>query len=76
MDFKINKRVRIKINVNKLFELKNETNYEYLYQFLSEFCQNSGLKRTSVQFKNGKRLYYFQILDKNKYFLAKINYGI
>ncbi len=76
MDFKINKRVRIKINHDKLLELKYETNYDYFYQFLSEFCQNSGLKRTSTQWKNSKRVYYFQILDKHKYLLAKINYGI
>jgi hypothetical protein len=76
MEFKINTRIRVKITVNKLLELKNETNYDYFYEFFSEFCKNSGLKRTSTQWKNGKRVYYFQILDKHKYFLAKINYGI
>ncbi len=78
MDFKIDTRKRVKINLNKLFELKKETNHDYLYQFLKEFCDNTGLRSTSSRWSKSKRnhIYYFQILDKKKYMLGKIMYGI
>jgi hypothetical protein len=76
MEFKINKRTRIKIKIDKLVQIRKEKDYEFFHQFLIDFGKETGLTRTSVCYKNGTRVSYFKIVDAQKYFLAKIKYGI
>ena len=78
MEFKITKRTRIKIPAGVLLELKKHTSYEYMFEFRKAFQLESGLQMTSSHYSRFKRqnVYYFQVLDKSKYFLAKIKYGI
>lgn len=77
MDFKINKKTRVKITVDDLRELRESHGYETIWQFRIEFEKESGLELTCRRFIESKRtfVYYFKVLDKNKYFLGKIKYG-
>jgi hypothetical protein len=80
MVFKINSKTRIKIIQNKIRELyeNNKVPDQYFSQFKSYFQTKSGLKETSRRYSSTKRDYicYYQVIDINKYFLAKIQYGI
>jgi len=80
MEFKINSKTRIKIPSSKLAEMyrERESDFRFFYEFMMWFNNESGLRKTSNRSnrrKNGS-IYYFQVLDKNKYLLAKIKYGI
>ena len=77
MDFKINKKTRVKITVDNLREFKNQHGYQGLNEFRIHFEKESGLQLTCRRFIESKRtfVYYFKVLDKNKFFLGKIKYG-
>jgi hypothetical protein len=78
MEFKINKRTRIKILSSKLEEIRSSMfpEHEYFYEFRMAFQAETGLARTSTKDTyTHNAMYYFKVVDKHKYFLAKIKYG-
>jgi hypothetical protein len=78
MEFKFNSRTRIKMPVAKLNELHELfPEHKWFYEFRTSFQHEAGLVMTSIRntySRNG--IYYFKVVDKNKYFLAKIKYGV
>lgn len=78
MAFKINKKTRILIPMIRIHELKQEHgDYRWLYEFLSIFTKEAGLRLTSFKRRNCiNEGIYFSVEDKHKYLLAKIKYGI
>jgi hypothetical protein len=87
MKFKVNKRKRVKINLIKLWDIKNE-NYGgelWLGGFIKIFTEECGLVKTSNRTTRYRdwlggittvnEIYYFKIVDEKKYFLGKIKYG-
>jgi hypothetical protein len=78
MDFKIDTRKRVKITIQQLGQIKRDSNYNYFADFLNSFCTESGLSVTSRRwsYKHKGIVYYFKILNKQKYMLGKIKYGI
>lgn len=77
MDFKFNKKTRIKIDVKFFSNLRKEYDHETIVHARVAFQNESGLVFTSRRFNNKKRtfIYFFKVLDKSKLFLAKIKYG-
>lgn len=77
MDFKFNKKTRIKLPVDFFSNLRAEYNHETIVQARQAFQQESGLVFTSRRFVLSKRtfMYYFKVADKNKFFISKIKYG-
>lgn len=73
MEFKINKKTRIKISIRVLGRFRNE---DGSYINISKFAEDIGLKKTSRRGKGSERRYYFQVIDKEKYMLAKLKYEI
>ena len=75
--FKFNSRTRIKIPIAKLNELHELfTEHKWFYEFRKSFEIEAGLFRTSTKNTYCRNtIYYFKVVDKNKYFLAKIKYG-
>lgn len=77
MEFKFNNRTRIKIplaKLNELHELFPEA--KWFYEFRKAFEREAGLFQTSIKdMYCHKTVYYFKVVDKNKYLLAKIKYG-
>lgn len=88
MAFKVDTRKRVKISQDILWKIKREYYSDILWfeTFVSQLAFECGLLKTSVVGMNNYRkawfsskvrpVYYFKILDKNKYMLAKIKYGI
>ena len=77
MEYKINKKTRIKITHRKLHEFKDDSSYIFSSQFFIDFQLETGLSCTSNKFQPFVgTVYYFEVKDKNKYLLAKIKYGI
>ena len=84
MDFKVDTRKRFRIHETKLWEIKSTDNHsdenEWFSLFVKRFGEECGLLKTSVKgtrfFSLYKRTYLFKIIDKQKFFLAKIKYGI
>ena len=89
MEFKIDLRKRIKFYGTDLWKIKRENKHfddeNWFNVFVRKFADESGLVKTSVRgTKNTfnfhrnrtKQTYFFKIVDKNKYMLAKIKYGI
>ena len=85
MEFKINTRKRIRILKDVLLKIWREQNNpdEWFSTFIRDFSAECGLQKTSVIGKNSyfskrrkKETYLFKIVDKHKFFLAKIKYGI
>lgn len=75
MDFKIDKRKVIKIPILKMDEIGSTFKVEnWHYFFLSE----AGLRYTTTAkcFKTKKWNHHFKIVVADKYFLAKIKYGL
>lgn len=77
--FKFNRRTRIKIPLAKLNELHSSMfpELKWFYEFRKAFEIEAGLFQTSIKntyYRN--YIYYFKVVDKNKYFLAKIKYGL
>ena len=83
MDFKVDTRKRFRIHETKLWEIKSADNHsdenEWFSLFVKRFGEECGLLKTSVKgtrfFSLYKRTYFFKIIDKHKFFLAKIKYG-
>jgi hypothetical protein len=78
---KFNSNLRIKLSLEKYERLWREhSSHFYFYQFRMNFEQVSGLFETSRRRKCVRgfhsHLFYFKIVDKQKYLLAKIKYGI
>ena len=72
MEFKFNSRTRIKIPLRVLGRFRNE---DYTHINIRSFAVEVGLKMTSIRYcKLLRKIYYFQVIDKNKYMLAKILY--
>lgn len=84
MDFKVDNRKRVRIHETKLWEIKDAENHsddnEWFSSFVKRFGEECGLLKTSVGGTRYnslyKRIYLFKIIDKHKFFLAKIKYGI
>lgn len=86
MDSKINTKKRIQIYATDLWPIKRAyyDDEAWFEVFVKTFSDDSGLEKTSVQRKKSyikhssttKEVYYFKIVDKQKWFLAKIKYGI
>jgi hypothetical protein len=86
MEFKINIRKRIRILKDVLLKIWREHSnpeHEWFSTFIRDFSAECGLQKTSVIGKNSyfskrrkKETYLFKIVDKQKFFLAKIKYGI
>lgn len=78
MEFKFNSRTRIKIPLAKLNELHSSMfpELKWFYEFRKAFEIEAGLFQTSTKNTYCRNtVYYFKVVDKNKYFLAKIKYG-
>ena len=70
---------RVKISFAEFMEIRyqNCNSNQHLY-FLQNFQEEAGLVLTSTRrvSNNSKdHFYFFKIVDKTKYFLAKIKYG-
>lgn len=87
MDFKINTKKRVRIIRDVLFKIMKEQNnpaHEWFSVFVRDFSIECGLQKTSIIGKNsalyggrkGRETYLFKIVDKQKYLLSKIKYGI
>lgn len=82
MAFKINSRTRIKIRYQKFRELNEEINYNNgircsLDTLICKLGEEAGLVGTSTGFdKEDYYVHFFKIVDKQKFLLAKIKYGI
>lgn len=78
MNFKFNKNTRVKITVARLLDLREEYGYHSLNEFRIHLEKDSGMQMTCRRFIISERtfVYYFKIIDNNKFFLAKIKYGI
>ncbi len=78
MGFNITKKTRIKIPTGKLLDLKTEFGFadKDLFEFRIAFQSETGLIKTSIRRGRGTMIYFFKVWDKNKYFLAKIKYGL
>lgn len=79
MKFKITKKTRIKIPLSKLEEIRFSmfSEIKWFYEFRMSFELETGLARTSIKnMYNYNIIYYFKVTDMNKYFLAKIKYGL
>lgn len=77
MDFKFNKKTRIKIGVEFFSNLRKEYDHETIVQARVAFQNESGLVCTSRRYNNQKHtfIYFFKVLDKSKFFISKIKYG-
>jgi hypothetical protein len=77
MASKINSKTRIKILylwfISLRDELKIDTNGHVLEMSISK---EAGLQLTSTRWANNGYTYYYKVIDKQKYMLAKIKYGI
>ena len=78
---KFNSNVRIKLTLERYEKLwREQTSHFYFYQFRMNFEKVSGLLETSRKRRlvggHYTYLYYFKVVDKQKYLLAKIKYGI
>jgi hypothetical protein len=82
MGSKITDKTRVKISWSDIKQIKETyyKTYNSTGQFIdNQFRNETGLKKTSnryVSAKDGYNLYYFRIVDEQKYMLAKIKYGI
>ena len=89
MEFEIDNRKRIKILKTILFKIKRENesfaNEPWFNVFVKKFADESGLEKTSTRTSRGRTwkfgtnmndIYFFKVIDKHKYLLAKIKYGI
>ena len=77
MASKINKRTRIKIGYLWLKALREELQISTTTDvFEMALSQEAGLHRTSTRWANLGYTYYYKVIDKQKYFLAKMKYGI
>ena len=86
MDSKINTKKRIQIYATDLWPIKRAyyDDEAWFSEFVNKFSDDSGLEKTSVQRKKSyikhssttKQVYYFKIVDKQKWFLARIKHGI
>jgi len=76
MDFKINNKTRIKLNHLNIRNIIIALGGVAIKH--KEFELYTGLKLTSSRWCKDKTtiIYYYQVIDKNKYLLAKIKYGI
>lgn len=87
MKFKVDKRKRVKISLNKLWDINREnySNDLWLGEFIKLFSEECGLVKTSNRTTRIRdwlagitivnEIYYFKIIDEKKYFLGKIKYG-
>lgn len=86
MEFKIDTKKRIRIFREVLVKIwyeQNNSAHEFS-AFIKSFSTECGLLNTSVIAKNSalyapkrrKETYLFKIVDKQKFFLAKIKYGL
>jgi len=79
---KINSRTRIKIRYLKLSELNREINYDKgvrcsLETFICKLEEEAGLIGTSTGIdKEEYYVYFFKVVDKQKFLLGKIKYGL
>lgn len=73
MEYKFNKNTRIKIPFRTLGRFRMD---DGSYLHLPHFEEETGLKRTSKRGKGKYCYYYFKVVDKKKWMLAKIKYGI
>jgi hypothetical protein len=77
MRFKFNKRLRVKIRYLFLKDLKDSLGLNInTDKFVLEFKKEAGLEHTSNRWANDGYYYYFKVIDKQKYLVAKIKYGI
>ena len=77
MESKINKRTRIKYRYPFLKDLKESLGLNISTdKFVLEFKKEAGLEPTSNRWANDGYYYYFKVIDKQKYMVAKIKYGI
>ena len=76
--FRITKKTRIKLTWGAIVNIQ----YEYfsslrVHDAFDSFKKDAGLRITSKKYVRGKGFtYFFEVLDKQKYMLAKIKYGI
>lgn len=79
MAFKITPRTRIKIRSHVLTKIwfENRTT-EFYSMWQWNFEESAGLKRTSQRASKFTKqlIYYYQVVDVNKYLLAKLKYGL
>lgn len=75
-----NKTKRIKFSFKEFEELKQKMGFKdmYSYQFRDMITSDAGLQNTSVRYCTTRRVpvFYYKILNKQKYLLGKIKYGI
>lgn len=89
MKFKINNSKRIRILKTILFKIKREhdsfADEPWFNVFVKKFADECGLEKTSTRTSRGRTwkygtntndIYFFKIVDRQKYLLAKIKYGI
>ena len=82
----MNTKKRVQIHTSDLWPIKRAyyDDEAWFNVFVKKFSDDSGLEKTSVRIKHVyvnhlttiKQVYYFKIVDKHKYLLAKIKYGI
>lgn len=78
MAFKINKQTRIKMCVGSLHDLRRAADIQCFHTFLWNFEKEAGIKSTCQRYTktHSTLLYYFKIIDVNKYLLAKLKYAL
>lgn len=91
MKFNTNTKKRIRIIKTQLWKIKREDQHyddePWFDVFVNKFANESGLVKTSIRSasRSNRRygsthgtndIYFFKVVDKNKFMLAKIKYGI
>jgi hypothetical protein len=77
MASKINSKTRIKIRYLWLASLREELKLDmttHVFELL--VSAEAGLVRTSTRWAHDGYTYYYKVVDKQKFFLAKFKYGI
>jgi hypothetical protein len=77
MEFKFDKRKRIKFSRHKIVDLVGDRT-KFFHECVASFQKECGLQMTTVKFNRYKQvdIYSFKLIDKQKYLVAKIKYGI
>lgn len=77
MTSKINSKTRVKIRYLWLISLKEELKLDMnTHTFELLLSSEAGLVRTSTRWANDGYTYFYKVVDKQKFFLAKFKYGI
>ena len=77
MESEINKRTRIKYRYLFLIDLKESLGLNISTdKFVLQLTKEAGLEPTSRRWAKDGYYFFYKVIDKQKYILAKIKYGI